>query len=338
MQKQIKGFSLIEMLLVMVIVSGALFMAASYFRQRSLQMRIDRTSLQMQQILNAGLAYYVANNKWPVANNTSVDITATPTTNNLQANGYLPKGVTIANPFSGGHYSMYTDSTGKLFTVYTSITGGSAGFPAAAGNSIAGTLPLAATTATAGTPPPIGTTAICSTTTTTCYIVTSINIPGQNLNAAGAVNFAGVYRHGGCVPVPTCPTDPATGTALTAEIQVVPVSVSGLNDSGSNAVYPISSFTAYAKGPATQPTQPPNCINETTAPPCNTNIQGNAPASNAYWRVCLQVITEKGDVQGTNNSTSNPATDYGANVTLMAITRCSISNEPAGSKFTIYGN
>lgn len=339
MRKQIKGFTLIETLLVLIIISSILFMGMRYFQQKIQQMKIDRTTLQMQQILNAGLSYYVANGRWPVTVNTSVDITATPTTNNLQntvSGSYLPYGVTIASPWGGDHYYIYTDAEGKLFTVYTSITATTSGVAAAMSNIIAGTLPLASTTATNGTPPPTGSTPICTTGDTTCYIVASVSIPGQNLNNAAAVNFAGTYRNGACVPVPVCPRDPVSGVVMTPQIQLVPVSVSGLNEPGDN-VYPIESFTAYARGPATLPANPPACSGFSTySPPCNTGITGNPAQS--YWRACLQIITEKGNVAETNPYTGNPANDYGAKVSVMAITRCSINNEPSGSNFNIYGN
>src|SRR5580704_3955793 len=101
-----KGFTLIEMLLVLVIVSSLIYMLFGYVQQKTMQMRIDRTSLQMQQILNAGLSYYVGNGKWPVSVGTAYNLTANPSagTNLLQTNGYLPKGVTIASPFGGGNY------------------------------------------------------------------------------------------------------------------------------------------------------------------------------------------------------------------------------------------
>jgi prepilin-type N-terminal cleavage/methylation domain-containing protein len=342
-----KGFTLIEMLLVLVIISSILYMLFGYVQQKALQMRIDRTTTQMQQILNAGLSYYVVNGKWPVATaGVPVNLTTTPLTNLLQTGGYLPSKITIASPWAGSNYFIYTDAQNKLFYVYTSITVGSAtsGGAAAAGNIIAGTLPMAYSTKTNGTPPVAGTS--CVKADTTCYVVSSINIPGQNLNNAGAVNYAGLYKHGGCVPVPSCPTDPVSGLPLTPQVVIVPVSVSGLNDPNSTAIYPISSFTAYATPIATLPAAPAACTGSSTAPACDAaSTVGNAPASNQYWRACLQVVTEKGNVQTTNTSSASPGsgnagsgTDYGANVTLMAITRCPIPSESAGSKFTIYSN
>ena len=243
----------------------------------------------------------------------------------MQAQGYLPLGIKIASPWAGASYFIYTDAQNKLFYVYTSITAGTSGVAAAASNIIAGTLPFAYTTKTAGTPPTAGT--MCVAADLTCYVVSSVNIPGQNLNNAGGVNYAGLYKHGGCVPVPVCPIDPVTSLPLTAEVVIVPISVSGLNDPDSSAIYPISSFTAYAAAPAAYPVA---CTGSSTRPTCDApDIVGKAATT--YWRACLQVVTEKGNVQTTNPSSASPGsgsaaagTDFGANVTLMAITRCPI--------------
>lgn len=301
------GFTLIETLLVMVIISMMIYAGINYYQQRTLQMKIDRTSTQMQQILNAGLSYYVAHNEWPA---TMADLQGT----------YLPPAtVTLKNPW-GKDYSIA--SSVSLFYVYTQTESqGSAGAMAAA-KVIAGTLPLAYTTKAAGTPPAAGTDC---TANAPCSIVAAVNIPGQNLNNARAINFAGLYKHGGCVPVPKCPVD-TNGTTMTPQIFVAPVQVAGTFDGGlSNSnppVYPISSFSAFAVGPTASPGA---CNTGGTTPACS----GGGPGTPTYWRVCMQVVTERGLVSATN---------WGDNQRLMALTRCVSDNEPAGSTFDIYAN
>lgn len=328
MRKNIKGFTLVELLLVMVIIGVIMFAGMRYIEQRTLQMRIDRTSLQMQQILNAGLAYYVNNGEWPA----SISC--------LQGTGgspcdtvYLPS-TPITNPW-GQPYNV--SNTDQLFYVWTTVTAAASnttGSARSAATVIAGTLPLAYTSRDTGTPPDPGT---ACTNTGNCLVVSSVNIPGQNLNNAGAVNFAGIYHHGACVPVPSCPVDQA-GNNLVPQIMVVPVSVSGVNDpSPSTDVYPISSFTAYAtsnNGTGT-PTDfnPPTCSAVSADTNCYSS-NGVAITSGAYWRVCLQVITEKGDVSQTNTDTGAEA--WGKDVTLMAVTRCAKSTENVGSDFTVF--
>lgn len=327
MRKRALGFTLIEMILVMVIIAMILYASIGYIQQRAQTARIDRTTGQMQQIMNAALAYYVANGTWPA------------TLADLQTGYYLPTG-TLNNPW-GLSYQVKAGtatpappafgSPPPILYVWTTIPQtGTTGSAIVIARSIANYLPLSFTTNSASSPPANNT--ACTTAMTTCKVVAQLNVPGQNLNNARAVNFAGLYHNGGCVPVPQCPID-TTQQYMTPEIMVVPVSVSGLNDSGSMRVYPISSFTAYATGPAANP---PACRNSLSAPSCASNLVGSAASS--YWRACLQVVTQKGDVQTSGSIAGTPATGWGANVTLMAITRCSVNGETAGSSFTVYSD
>lgn len=330
------GFTLVEMLLVMVIIGVILFAGIRYFEQKTLQMRMDRTTLQMQQILNAALAYYVNNGTWP-ANLACLQGSG----GSSCSTAYLPPvGTFGTNPW-GQVYNV--TSSAQLFYVYTAITqaaSNTTGTARATANVIAGTLPLAYTSNdTSGTPPDASSTC---TATGNCQVVASINIPGQNLNNATAINFAGLYHHGGCVPVPTCPVD-ASGNNLVPQIMVVPVSVSGVNDPSPNNtnVYPISSFTAFATSNMSGSTpdtptdaQPPAC--DTASVDTNCYSTNGVPiATGAYWRVCLQVVTEKGNVSQTNTDTG--ANAWGQFVTLMAVTRCTMSTEnPPSSDFTVF--
>lgn len=326
-RKIVRGFTLIEILLVLVIISIIIWASTSYLQQRALQMRIDRTSVQMQQILNAAMSYYVFNGSWP--QNASND----PPLTILKSSGFLPN-INIVSPWGGQAYQA--SFTPQQFYVWTPVTVVSSSGAYAAASVIAGSLPLGYTSTNSGSAPttaPDATTP-CQASSTTCNVVSSVNIPGQNLNNAQAVNFSGLYRQGGCVPVPTCPVDSFTGTTMTPQIMVAPVSVSGFNDQNQPNVYPISSFTAYAVGGKGSGHTPATCgPKSSTNPDCSTNTQGNIATD--YWRVCMQIITEKGDVQDTN---AGSAADWGGKVSLMAITRCAISNEPAGTTFNVYGN
>jgi type II secretory pathway pseudopilin PulG len=348
---KITGVTLIEIMLVTVIIGIILYSSMNYYQQKAFQMRIDRTSMQMQQILNAGLSYYVANGKWPV----TTPATAT-TLSTLQTNNYLPN-TSIVSPFNGASYTVATDASKNLFYVYVGITNSNSASAISTARVIAGTLPLSYTSGSAAAPPLASTACVAAAApaSTTCYVVAAVNIPGTNLNRAGAVNYAGLYKHGGCVPVPVCPVD-AGGTKMTPQIMVVPVSVAGASDSSASVtagsplnVYPISSFTAYALpaakdasgNPIPLTNAPPACQKSTAAatPDCtDTNNSDDISTSTYYWRVCLQVITTQGDVQDTNKTINDPKYDYGSNVSLMAITRCAQTGEPQGTKFTIYSN
>ncbi|MBA3661305.1 MAG: prepilin-type N-terminal cleavage/methylation domain-containing protein [Gammaproteobacteria bacterium] len=323
MKKHQTGFTLIELLLVMVIISIIIFASISYVQQQAESTRIARASAQMQQILNAGLSYYVDNGKWPATIDTDLK------------GKYLPS-TTLNNPW-GQIYQIYSypttnASNPRLLYVYTTIpvANSTSASAAAAAKAIAGLLPFGYVTASTATPPAVGT---C--TTGNCKVVASVNIPGQNLNNATAINFAGVYHPGACVPVPSCPVD-NNGTQMTPRIIVVPIQISGVYENDVLDVFPISSFTAYATSNrgALSPTNktPPKCEGSTVTPVCTTNAVNDASAT-AYWRVCLHVVTEPGPLNWPGRTDA-----WGRYSSLMAVTRCAINNEPSGSNFQVYGN
>lgn len=316
----VQGFTLIEMLLVMTIISAFIYASIGYIQQRTLALSIDKASAQMQQILNAGLAYYVSNQKWPA------DISA------LISGGYLP--ATTPVPFVGpwGDRKYVLSSTAALLTVSldlpTEMTNQSV-----VGTVLAGKLPLASSSTVTTTPPCPPAPAPCTPPFNTTTITASVNIPGQSLNNATAVNFTGIYHNGACVPVPQCPTLP-NGTAMVPTISVSPASVSGMND-GSTDVYPISSFTAYATGPTSYVNGagaggPPACSSDNSNnTACYLSATGGTTVpSGRYWRVCLQVVTEKGAVKW--------STGTGQYATVTALTRCSVPTENAGSSMGVF--
>lgn len=348
--KKLNGVTLVEMLLVLVIISMIILMSVGYLQQRTLAARIDRTATTMQQILNAALSYYVVNGTWPTSLACLQGVGGAPCT--VQ---YLPN--QLASPF-GQPYTLVpsTGTPAPLVYVYTPITSATAsGTSVSIANILAGKLPLSYTTATtidANTNlPPNDNTCVVSKggagSPQTCYVVASVNIPGQNLNNATAVNYGGVYHNGACVPAPTCPVD-KNGQTMSPQILVVPVSVSGSTDQANpDRVYPISSFSAYALGDPNSATGAPMTVTAASGPPacqtdtanspntkCYSDMQGGtAISSGQYWRVCLKVVTEKGDVNwGSDMSKSN----WGQYATILAITRCTPQTESFGSGFNVW--
>lgn len=72
---KILGFTLIEILFVIAIISVMASLGISVLQQRSQQLKVQKTALQMQQILQAGMAFKAdsATSDWPVSGDTTFE-------------------------------------------------------------------------------------------------------------------------------------------------------------------------------------------------------------------------------------------------------------------------
>lgn len=61
----ISGYTLIELILVTAIIAAIAVLGLAAYKQKVMNMKIDKTALQMQMWLQAGMAYYVDNGEWP---------------------------------------------------------------------------------------------------------------------------------------------------------------------------------------------------------------------------------------------------------------------------------
>lgn len=348
-QQKLKGVTLLEVLLVLAISSSLLVLMLNYTTQKSDELRRDKTVLQMQGILNAGMSFYVSNSFWPLVGQsagTSVCGTWTGLAA-LKTNNYVPSTL-VNNPY------------GKPYTVTCSSPPNGGGFfvtaeanSAANAAVIAGRLPMAYRTI-----PPVTTfpPASCTTGATCTGVVASVNIPGQNLNNARSVNFGSVYYSGSCVPAPNCPPN------MKPNILVFPAGVTGVNVaastcSGYNPPYnpgrctfklnPLTSFTAFARGDSNGAPVDPNgtgsgpplscgalpasaqaCIEDQTSTPTPITTDGTR-----YWRVCLSVVTDQGTLSPRTSVASEVQAGMGMG-SVVAITRCVPNNgteRPTGS-------
>lgn len=292
----------------MVAFAMLFVMLLNYTTKRAFDNRVERTVQQMQSIMVAAQAYFVRNNAWP----TSVTI--------LQTDGYLP--INIQSSFGGTAYDVANSAGGELFYVSVPIDNTTSARNIA--SNIASRLPLSYLSSDAV----VGVGVVPSNTPcviggTVCRVVGAVNVPAQTLNSVRRITYAGLAHHGGCVPVMPCPIATA---AWTPQIFVSPASASGLSDSGTTNLYPMSSFTAYAMGGPGAGTNPPACTGGSQVP-CDASSGGTD-----FWRVCLAITTEKGAVSNTNSS------QWGQYVSLMAVTRCTNTNgtEDKGSPFTAF--
>lgn len=336
-----RGVTLFEVLLVLVIFTLLLLLFVNYSQQKSEELRRSRTGWQLQEILNAGLAYYTDKNNWPA------DLTA------LQVDGkYLPN-TPLLNSWGKNYLVTSRIGVGMLY-VKTDVLN------AVNAQAIIGKLPLAFMTSSTANPPQPSE---CEAGKP-CFVIASVNIPGQNLNTATAVSFGSIYHNGACVPSPDC-TINKNGAVMHPEIIVIPVAVAGMNApipagtqcrldaqghyicDGPFVVNALTSYSATAIGDeqgrpvggrgrlrACYGSEFQVCYSDMTAsgsPPIAPTVTGKS-----YWRVCLFADTDKGPVRPTMQA-GNRGNYWGqASGSLFVITRCVYSNEKTGSSFNVW--
>jgi prepilin-type N-terminal cleavage/methylation domain-containing protein len=319
--KRAKGFSLVEMLLVLVIVSGLMILFISFSTQKIAQKNRELLAVSMQQILAASLAYYVNNAAWP-------SLSALTTGN------YLPVTITKATVYHTAFTVSSVASTG-IFSVSTSINGPTA-FAKGSAAVVAGLLPMGYSSGST--------------------VTGQVTIPGQNLNNATAINFAGVYMTGGCVPAPTCPLN------MSPTIYVVPANVAGINTPPSSCgsdvndsttctgttLSPITSYAAWAVGnsaggPDTQYNLM-DCAVQTASVVDSSgscqSLDSNA-STQKYWRVCLTITTSNGPVDpNASRAMGNAYATQQAHLqgNVIAFTRCipNPADAPVGTPVNVW--
>lgn len=307
------GMTLIEMLLILVIASSILLLILNYSTEKMDKLRRDRAALQMEQILNAAVAYYVVNGYWPKDN-----VGVFPAS--LQTAGFLPNG-TLNNPW-GNNFLIVQFPTNPAGDV---STGGFYSYINSPIFTISTTVPTNMEAQMIAASLPFG--QVVSGTT----VQASVSVPGQNYNNARSVNFAGVYASGSCVPAPACPSmiTPSGPQLMTPAIFVMPVQTYGAYAppaSGIQSIIPITGYTAYATPlglvKTDKSTTIASCDGTIANAPCyesagvvmptnhdpSTHVFTSPPG--AYYRVCLSVQTKQGPV------------DQASMGNVLAITRC----------------
>jgi type II secretory pathway pseudopilin PulG len=335
LNRKSRGITLLEVILVLAIASAVMLLIFGFIKQRTDDMRRTRTSLQMQQILNAGMSFYVAFNRWP----TDKD--------ELERSGYLPP--IPANPW-GEKYFIKSYQNRSLF-VYTNVVNPSNALL------IKGKLTLAfiGNPFSTSTNPPTQGACVSKLTSNCFFVVSSVSLPQQNLNNADDLTFVGLYHSGACVPVPHCPLD-KNNQPMTPEIMVVPTSVTGAYDPFNSSqctvvggypscsnypVYPVTGYTARATQSSDVSLQaPPNCSDSSKHDDCYSDQldgqQGTRISSGTYWRVCLSVSTPKGNINPGYQSSPMGTGQGQAIGTILAITRCKPSDDKKGSDFNVW--
>jgi prepilin-type N-terminal cleavage/methylation domain-containing protein len=112
-----KGFTLLEMTIVLIIITILTSAAIPALTQNFVNQAEQKTSMDINNIQNAALAYYVHNSAWP----TSITPTGVNPPTDLESNGFLPTGWNATNPF-GNAYSIA--NSGSILTVSTQVASG----------------------------------------------------------------------------------------------------------------------------------------------------------------------------------------------------------------------
>lgn len=111
------GFSLLELLFVVAILATVATFGLSIYRQRTVNVKITRAAAEIQQILQAGSAFYADNREWPVGQS--------QTGEEFEKN-YLPFGKTRKSPWDENYAYKPLSETGdvkkaRLFQVETLV-------------------------------------------------------------------------------------------------------------------------------------------------------------------------------------------------------------------------
>ncbi|HEV2613701.1 MAG TPA: prepilin-type N-terminal cleavage/methylation domain-containing protein [Gammaproteobacteria bacterium] len=185
MKMKERGFTLLELLLVLALASILALGALSMYQIQLRNFKVDKTSLQMQQWLQAGMSFYVDCNQWPTDSKQDPNIVEammgeaplTPQECPRYANTirqYMPlnsdKNGPFPNDYSFGPVTSQNSTT--LFQVSTDI-GDDTPLLETVGKMIAARLPNAASSVDESTQPK------------KVAVQAMINVPGQALNQSG---------------------------------------------------------------------------------------------------------------------------------------------------------
>ena len=164
-----KGFSLLELTMVVIVMTILLTCIVPSMYRDYLEKMAGKTALEIHNIQDAARSFYLKFGAWPSS------IKTTP--NDLESTGFLPSDWNPTNPF-GNSYS--TSSTTNYFIVSTTVSDG-------AQTAVSSKLPL---TSTSGT-----------------IVTSTITVPGGTATPPLFV-VTGTIGDGGTIPLPSGYTDP----------------------------------------------------------------------------------------------------------------------------------
>jgi prepilin-type N-terminal cleavage/methylation domain-containing protein len=180
-----KGFTLLELLLVLALASILIFGALAMYQIQLRNFKVDKTSLQMQQWMQAGMSFYVDCNIWPTDSKSDPNIikamlgqsTLTQDecpTHAGQVRQYMPLNSDKNGPFPNTYSFGPFGTSGTLFQVSTNI-GDDAPTLESVGRMIAARLPNASSNVDESKDPK------------TVLVQATINVPGQSIGSHGFI-------------------------------------------------------------------------------------------------------------------------------------------------------
>jgi len=166
-KSKIKGFSLLELTIVVIVLTVLMTFAVPSMYRSYLEKAGTKTALEIQNIQDAARSYYLQKGSWPNSINTPPG--------DLESGGFLPTSWNALNPFN----NIYTiNSTPSFLTVSTNVSDGSQ-------NIIASKLPLSHTSGVT--------------------VTSTIEVPGAPASPVYVVT--GSIGDGGTIPLPQGYTD-----------------------------------------------------------------------------------------------------------------------------------
>lgn len=180
----IRGYTLIELLLVITILSVVTSLAIMTYRNKTEEYRIDQAALEIQHVLEASLAYNVDQGSWPNANKINSCTPSNPSDKFIT--DYLPNGNYRSN--YGDNYcwsSKNEGNAGPLFWAALKIPFADTARNYQIATRLAARLPnaIAVEDFTSSTP--------CMQTSASCYVRAEVAIPAVSGGGKNNTQMAG---------------------------------------------------------------------------------------------------------------------------------------------------
>ncbi|OGT47093.1 MAG: hypothetical protein A3F17_02125 [Gammaproteobacteria bacterium RIFCSPHIGHO2_12_FULL_41_15] len=218
-----KGFTLIEMMLVIAIAAVLASVGIMAYRHQSAQTRANKISLEMEHVLEAAMAYYDVNHAWPEKGDSGFE------------QNYLPNGINLSSIGEKFEYGSLGDKKTRFYAALE--------LP----NELAARVRAQLANATyVKTPDDPSESNACSQEESNCYVHAEVPVPGLAAKANNTIAIAqtgylkGDHDNGFTKTVDfTCPSDQI------GQLILMPVSVyagNGVHSESSN--YALQQFYA----------------------------------------------------------------------------------------------